>query len=101
MMRWLDEVEVQVRVNVVLVGFAEKGGGGSEGEGFVELDAATLQRHLDDKLVRGLSADSNGGVPIAVVRPVNFLSPARALRTHATVVQAYIVGGFSEQDKLA
>lgn len=68
MAEWLGEIEVHVMVDVVLVGFREiGGGGGGGGENFVSLNAVVLQQHLDE-LVRGLSTDGKGGVPITLVR---------------------------------
>lgn len=74
MVEWLGEVEVHVMVNVVLVGFHERRGGGGErgGEGgsvgmnFVSLDGRLLQEHLNE-LARSLSIDVRGGTPFTVV----------------------------------
>lgn len=90
MAEWLDEVEVHVMVDVVLVGFHERDGGGPGGGAsgggvsdagagaggagagagsagsFVALDATVVQEYLGE-LARGLSTDGAGGVPITVV----------------------------------
>lgn len=66
MAQWLGEVEINVMVDVVLVGFHEKDARDGLRDTFVALDDSILQEHLDE-IVRGLSLDGKGGVPITVV----------------------------------
>lgn len=66
MAQWLGEVEVHVMIDVVLVGFHEKGARDGAGDTFVALDASILQQHLSE-IVQGLSPKHKGGVPITVV----------------------------------
>lgn len=70
MAQWLDEAEVHVMVNVVLVGF--RGEGADTDWNPVALDEVTLRNHLLE-LVRGLSTDGSGGVPLTVVSSVTKL----------------------------
>lgn len=80
MVERLGEVEVHVMVDVVLVGFHGKGArddSSSAGDAsFVTLDKSILQQHLGE-IVRGLSPDGKGGVPLTVVGALVELSIIR------------------------